>query len=458
MKNAAIFFFLASLTTTAIAAVSDKTDSQSYELHSSRHCGELARVQVQLDVGGDLKFQPGAEKADPVKMMVAARLAYDEQLVELPLRPGGIVRAVRHYDNATAELKIGPNQVQPVLRDQRRLIAVKLDGARPLLFSPAGPLSREELDLIDVPGCSAAIDQLLPVARVVPGDRWQHSERLMAGLLGLDEVRQNSAQSELTAVTDGVARIQISGRVEGIVDGAATQIELKGKYQFDTGTKHITWFGLLIKEDRKAGDVSSGLEVVARLQMQIAPLEQSPNLAEARLNGLPLEPSDPLTQLAYRSADNAWRLAHDRSWYLTTDDRDRTVFRLLDQGQRIAQCNISPLARDAAGKTLPLEQFQERIRSALGTHFGQFVQAGESVNPSKYRALRVVVRGEVSDLPIQWYYDLVTDDHGRQMVFTFTVANEFVDRFGDADMKLLRTLRFEDPAVSAKPTTATPRQ
>ena len=403
MKNAASFFFLFALASAATAAVENnvdhKADSQSYELHSARQSGDLTRVQIVLDVGGDLKFQPGAEKADPLKMMVAARLAYDEKLVEMPTRPDGIVRAIRHYDNATAELKIGPNQVQPILRPQRRLIAVKFDGTRPLLFSPEGSLSREELDLLDVPGCSAAVDQLLPAGRVAVGDHWPHSDRLMAGLLGLDEVHQNSAHSELTAVVEGVARLQISGRVEGVVDGAATQIELKGKYQFDTQTRRITWFGLLIKEDRKPGDVSSGLAVVARLQMQIAPLERSAELAETQVRGVPLEPSDPLTQLAYRSADNTWRLAHDRAWYLTTDDRDRTIFRRLDQGQRIAQCNIAPLAHDQAGKDLSLEQFQEQIRAALGTHFGQLVEAGESASRSKYRALRVVVRGEVSGTP-----------------------------------------------------------
>jgi hypothetical protein len=456
MKNAAIFFFLTFVTAAATPA-DKKSDLQSYELHSARQSGELARVQIQLDVGGDLKFQPGAEKADPVKMMVSARLAYDEKLVEMASQPGATVRAVRHYDNATAELKIGQNQFQPILRDQRRLIAVKLDGGRPLLFSPAGPLFREELDLIDVPGCSALVDQLLPVKRVATGDHWQHSDQLMAGLLGLDEVRQNSAVSELSAVADGIARMQISGRVEGSVDGAATQIELKGKYQFDTQTNRIIWFGLLIKEDRKPGDVASGMEVVARLQMRIATLEQSKELAEAKLRGLPLEPTPPLTQLACRSPSNTWLLAHDRSWYLTTDDRDRTVLRLLNQGQRIAQCNIAPLARDEAGKVLPLEQFQDRIRTALGKHFGQFVEAGESVSPSKYRALRVVVRGEVSDLPIQWYYYLIAGDHGRQVVFTFTVASELVDRFGDADQKLVRAFRFEDPAMSAKPTVL-PRQ
>ena len=313
-----------------------------------------------------------------------------------------------------------------------------------MLFSPAGSLSREELDLIDVPGCSAVIDQLLPAQAVAAGQRWKHSAELMSGMLGLDQVTENSAQSELVSVADGVARMQISGHVEGVVDGAATQVELKGKYQFDTQTNRILWFGLLIKEDRKAGDVAGGFDVVARLQMQIAPLAESPELTEASLRGMPLEPTPSLTQLAYRSAENAWRLAHDRSWYLTTDDRDRAIFRLLSQGQRIAQCNIAPWARDQVGKDVTLEQFQDQIRAALEKHFGQFVEASESVSPSKYRVLRVVAQGEASDLPIQWYYYLMTDDHGRQVVLTFTVANEFVDRFGDADRKLVRALRFEN--------------
>jgi hypothetical protein len=440
MKTTVFLLFLALVTSAAAWGADNKSGLQTYALQSARHRGDLDRVQVLLEVGGELKFKPGVQKAEPVKMTVAARLAYHEKLIQRASRQDRVTRAIRYYEDATAELKIGDKEFRPALRQQRRLVAVSVDRGGPVLFSPAGSLMREEVDLIDVPGCSALVDQLLPDRAVAPGDRWKHEDQLMAGLLGLEEVRQNSAQTVLDSVVDGIARMQLSGHVEGVVDGAATQIELKGKYHFDTQTKRIIWFGLLIKENREPGDVASGLDVVARLQMQIATLEQSEQLTEAKLQGLSLEPTPQRTQLIHRSADPAWHMTHDRSWYLTADDPVLVIFQLLDQGQRIAQCNISPRAR---GKGVTLEQFQDQIRSSLDKHFGQFVEAGESINPSQCHVLRVVVRGEVSDLPIQWYYYLVSNDQGRQVVFTFTVANESISRFDAADQKLVRTFGFD---------------
>jgi hypothetical protein len=445
MKKTA--FFLA-LVIPATAAVTHAEPQATYQFRTVRRVGDLSRVQIVQEVSGNLKFRSESDKAEPVTMTVTAKLAYDEKLLALPNQEGGPIRSVRYYDQARADLKIGDRAFQPALRDERRLIVAMIDGSPPVLFSPAGPLMREELDLVDVQGSSLEVDQLLPAQPVAVGAIWPHSDKVAAALLGLDEVSKNTLRSELVAVKDGVARMELTGGAEGTVDGAATRIELKGKYQFDIPGRRIPWLGLLIRESRKPGDVAGGLEVVARVQMQIAVLDQSPHLAPAALKDLPPEPTPQLLQLAYRSADGSWRITHDRHWYLTADERDTAILRLVEKGQRVAQCNISPLA-GAAGKDVSLEAFQNDIRAALDKHFGKFVQAGQVTSAAKYRVYRVIVAGEVKEMPIQWYYYLVTDPQGRQVVFAFTVVRDLVSRFDDADRKLVSTLRFDDLNRSA---------
>ena len=52
--------------------------------------------------------------------------------------------------------------MKPALRDEHRLITAELRGPKLTLFSPDGPLSREELDLLDIFGDSLALEGLLP--------------------------------------------------------------------------------------------------------------------------------------------------------------------------------------------------------------------------------------------------------------------------------------------------------
>jgi hypothetical protein len=93
-----------------------------------------------------------------------------------------------------------------------------------------------------------------------------------------------------------------------------------------------------------------------------------------------------------------------------------------------------------------LETFQADIQKALGKSFGEMVQAQQFPNELDYRLYRVICRGTVEDVPIQWNYYYLADRHGRQVVFAFTVEQRFLDRLNKADEQIVRTLRFLDAA------------
>jgi len=123
-------------------------------LRSRRAEGSLDRVEVALEVGGDLRMaadrQSTDEKNASIPMRAVAGLAYDERTLQ-----GGSSqppRSVRYYDRAKATIKVGEGGAQPELREERRLVGVQVDGPKTTLFSPRGPFNREELDLIDIVG------------------------------------------------------------------------------------------------------------------------------------------------------------------------------------------------------------------------------------------------------------------------------------------------------------------
>ncbi|HVC97652.1 MAG TPA: hypothetical protein VND64_28530 [Pirellulales bacterium] len=415
---------------------------EGYALRVDRKPGDTTRVEVLLEVGGDLKVVDDG-KVKSLAMSVVGKLRYHETLLAVP--PADGARSSRHYERAEAVIQIEKEKLKPVLRDARRRI-VASTGLSPTLFSPDGPLTREELDLIEVSCNSLLVDQLLPDRRVAKGDQWQHSQDLVAGLLGLDAVSQTDVTSELASIDAQTAMMDIQGKVFGAVGGVATEIELAGKYRFDRAAERVTRLAFSIKEKRSVGHVAAGLDVVARLQLHVTPIDMTAEPAHPDRQGGRLDDEPELTQLEYRQSAGKYRLEHDRRWHIMSERDDVLALRLVDRGELIAQCNLTTLPDVEPGKHPTLARFQQDIERTLGKDFGQFVAASQAVNGAGYAIYRIEVEGTVSELPIRWNYYLLADDQGHLAVFVFTVEGELVEQLGDADQAIVSTLRFTSEA------------
>lgn len=416
---------------------------KSYTLRSSRKAGDVTQVKVEMEVGGDLKVVAEG-KVKPLKMSVKGKLAYEEKLLDASTADddGIRLRSARHYDLADAEIKIEDGDGKPKLREERRLIVVDATPEQTVLFSPQGPLTREELDLVDVPGNSLWIEKLLPSKPVSIGDPWKYNDSLMASLLGLDAVSQSDVSAELKTIDDKNARLEFAGKVHGAVGGVATEIEIKGKCRYDRKQRRVAWAGLLIKENRSIGHVATGLDVVARMQIHLAPVRESKHLPEAALEGLPSDASALPLSLECRDPAGKFSFQHARGWHVMSDLSDVVTMRYVDRGDVVAQCNISSLTDAEPGKRTALAKFQQDIERSLDKSFGQFRQASESVTSNGHVIYRVVAEGTISELPIQWRYYLVSDEQGRQVVFAFTLESELAEQLGDADQELVSSLEF----------------
>ena len=408
------------------------------------------RVASSVEVGGDLTIVE-ENKVNPLKLEVVAKIDYDERMFDVQNADEGPWHSIRHYRRADASIRIENDVVKPTLTPNRRLIGVKVEKSNVTMFCPDGPLSRDELDLMDLQGNSLLLDRLLPPERVGIGDTWEHSDDLVTALLRLDAASSCDVTSKLVSVTDRVALMEAAGRVSGAVGGVSTEIQLKAKYQFSLDAKRIVWFGLLIKEKRSVGHVGPGLDVVARIQMTISQVSDSEKLSNEALQGVALTPDEALTRLTYESPAGGWQFANDRRWFITADEADKAVLRMIDRGELVAQCNVSSLPVVDAGKLTGLTKFQADVKRGLGESFGQFVGAAERPNEADYRVLHVIVDGEASEVPIRWIYHLLADAQGRQAVFVFIVEGDLIERFGRADEELMETVRLTDQTIAAVP-------
>jgi hypothetical protein len=443
------------VTSTAVA----EPPAPSVDLSESRKLDDLARVTALLEVDGHLKLKTDSTNVKKLPLNVSGKFRYEERLLELANGPpaGRAVRAVRHYDRAEASFKINRRERQASLPVDKRLIVVERRDGPVLTVSATGPLTREQLELIDIPGNSLVLGQLLPGKEIEKGQQWQIDDSVLVGMLGWDAAGQCDAKGKLSNVDGNLATIEFEAAASGSVAGVPTKVELKGKCLFDSQRRRIVWLGMALREDRDGGPAQPGFQVTARLKMTIAPLEASDTLADQYLAGLPLTADEGSRLLLFESSHAGCRLLVDRRWWVILDSGEATILRLVDNGDPVAQCNISAMPDLEPGKHVSLEEFQRDLHKALDKNFGQFIEASQSRTDEGLRVLRVTAAGSVSDVGVHWIYYLVSNEKGRRVVFVFMLQDESVEQFAATDQSLMSSFEFlarspaESPRVTERP-------
>ncbi len=312
-----------------------------------------------------------------------------------------------------------------------------------------GNLTRDELDLIDVPGNTLLLDLLLARAELKQGARWKPSDAVLAKLLCIDSIRTSAVESRITSLNAEVGEVLIEGKINGEVADVDSVIELKGKLHFDVRLRRPFALVMLIKEHRKPGNAGPGLDIVARLNLQIEPIAEFAKLNDAALAGIELAGDGSVAPLEHRSASGGFHLLYDPRWRITRDEADSVAMRLIDRGALVAQCNVSVLAKVKLTEPISLESFQKEVQHSLGKNFAAFEHAAEREHPAGYRMLHAVAHGAVSDLPIVWHYYLLIDRQGRRAALSFTMEGRLLERFGEADRLILNEFRFSETAQAA---------
>ena len=375
-KQLHVFAYITLIAAIAESAVATTAATSAVTLRSQRKVGQTDKVVVVMEVGGEFKehaAKQGQERRIP--MNGTARLTYYEKSLDAP---AGQRRSVRYYQDAKSVVTFKDGGHKPALGAEQRLVGVVVDAPTATLFSLREPFARDELEVIDILGNTLLLDDLLPDRPVSVGDAWKPARAVLAALVGLRGANQCDVKCVLKEVTDKVARVELAGSIGGPVGDTSSQIKLKGRYRFDRRTKRIDWFALVTREDRGISQVASGFDVGVRLQTTIVPGPTPPELSEAALAGLDLEPTPQRSRLAFQSPRNRWRILYDRRWNLTSDDRENARLKWIDGDTLAGQCNIASLAECDSGKLVSLEEFQADVRRALRKEF-RLVCRGQAV-------------------------------------------------------------------------------
>ncbi len=416
-------------------------------LEPQSDAGKIQRYTAAVEVQGTVRLNADGKKVTTAPLAVLANFEFDERV--LAAQNDQPQRVLRHYTQAAADIRVNNRAVKNVLRDDTRLVALDRGAESISLYSPLGPLVRDELELLRFPGEPLVWNALLPADPVEVGGSWKILDFITAALLGIDVVTASELKATYAKQDGAVAKLELAGSVAGAVAGVVTDLVVNAKASFDTRQKQFTWLAISVEEKRAIGHAQPGFETTTRVRIAAANLASSGYLTDQALEGVPLEQQAGSTLLLHKSADGGFDLLHDRRWHVMTDHREATVLRLIDNGDLIAQCNIARLPDVPAGKQLSMDAYQQEVITAIGKNFSQVVTSDIAQTDSGLRQLRVVAAGTAEEIPVQWIYYHLADDQGRAIALVYTMAARLAERFTELDRSMVDSLTLRDRPTGA---------
>jgi hypothetical protein len=425
------------------------TAAERIELREDAADSRIRKVEIELAVNGKLFPEPGPEKA--LKLEVEAAFDYTERRLAGTGRDAQALRGIRHYDLARASIQAGGQTSNVLLRQSVRLLVAQgqLDGVD--LFSPSGPLTYSEVELLRIPGDSLAIVGLLPDSAVEADESWKPAHWVVPLLTGVEAVEKHDLVCRLASVSSVEAVITFTGDVTGATVGAASALHIEGRAVYDRKQNLVTRLELTQTEKRSIGAVSPGLDVAAKTVLTRSLVARPARLTDDDLAGLSLEANEANRLLMFDAPAWNTRFYHDRRWHLFHQTSESALLRLLDGGGLITQCNIKKLPDAEPGQHVSEEQFLADIERTLGKNFGRIEQTEKLKLKDNLFVFRVIVSGTVERRnaknepepgPMQWNYYLVAHADGRQIAFVFSLDPRQAEELENRDLAIVAGLEF----------------
>jgi hypothetical protein len=416
--------------------------------------GETAVVSLTFRAEGNLVV-PQAQQKDKSQSFVAqGRIEFEEKVLTTQAgdtnnsaesTQAASLKSLRFYTASSLESLVENKKVTRQLREPVRLIVAELRNSRPFLFSPAAPLTLEEYELIDADASldSLVIGKLLSADPVAVGETWRPTSEAVAAVFNLTHVGNNQLQLKLDKVDSATATISVSGHIEGICSGTATQRSYSGKLMFDRKQMKLTQADINHREERKAGPLGNALDVRASYQFRRKPDAPVAQLNDETLKKVPTSPNPATELVMYVQPDGRFRFYAGRGWFVTMSHPQAAILRLIENGEFVSECHVLAAPTVAAGTHMKAEEFRTQVQQALGKQFQQIVQEGEAPAPQDHWSYRVVAAGNANGQPAIWIYNLVAGPQGQQLVFIFRIHASQFDNFGVKDLALVGTIEFE---------------
>ncbi len=276
------------------------------------------RVSVRVELAGSLTVpDPKETSPKPVRVTGQSAIEYDERVLT-PGKNGGVEKTVRQYRRIEFQRSVGGQPQAGTLRPEVRRLVVLRQEQMEVPFSPDGPLTWNEIDLVRTDVFTPALAGLLPEQAIRAGDGWTATDAVVRELTDLERIDDGKLACKLEEVTTvngrRYARVGFAGAVRGVNEDGPNRQQLEGYLLFDLESAHVSYLSLqgtstlLDKEGKPLGQVTGRFTLTRQAHVR------SKELADEALRGVALGPDDTNTLLLYDNPELGLRLLHPRSW------------------------------------------------------------------------------------------------------------------------------------------------
>lgn len=280
--------------------------------------GYAYTVKTRLDLKGQLTRPSGKERPmPPIPVTGRSAIDYDERV--LSLDKGQVDKTIRFFRRVDFERKVGDQQQTAQIRPEARRVVLLRHGTTEIPFSPDGPMTWNELDVVRTDVFTPALTGLLPDKEVRPGDRWPASAAAVQELTDLEVIDEGRLECRLEGVVTlekrRHARVSFSGTVRGPDEDGVTRHRLEGFLYFDLESNHLSYLSL----QGVASPLKDGQEV-GRLEGQFVLTRQAHTrareLSPEAVAGLTLRETEETTRLLFENTELGVRFLYPRRWRL----------------------------------------------------------------------------------------------------------------------------------------------
>lgn len=345
------------------------------------------------------------------------------------------ISALRVFDLAGTETIVGQDH-RTAIRLPRNRAKIRIYGRDNQLvsFCDKELLSRNELDLIQMPFDPLALQHVLPLGKVAVEETWNTDAWVMPMLTGIETAIDQSATCTLKSLTPEQAVITFTGKIEGAVRGSAANVTYSGQLSLDRNSGLITSFKGQQKEKRTAGPVSPGLDITANVTWTQAKTSTRSVTIDA------ITPDPKLEQLQFTTPQRL-SFRHSREWHLFHQTGSVTMLRQIRNGELISQCNISTQVTVPPNKFTPDEEFRRDVLNSVSDREGELISEKTIRQDDAWRIRHIRTKGAAEKETIFWDHYLCSAASGEQFTLLFSHLESDQSEFGPEAKELLATLR-----------------
>lgn len=438
MKSVSAFY----LAMIAMAPVSLLAAEDSVRLAASLNSSATTEVEYQIDISGQI-ITPSPEGPNSFPLTSNGEFRFLQSLAAMTQRGPTAIAGIRLFESASTETTVSKEHVTEVaLPNAYKSIQVRGSGNRLTAYNSNYLLTRQHLDLIQMPFDPMAVNAILPGGSIEVGDKWNTEAWLMPMLTGLETAIDQSATCSLKSVESNVAVIYFTGKISGAVHGSASNVGYSGELTLDLKRGIITSFKGQQKEKRTPGPVSPGLNITANIRWEQSETKQSIPKPSIKTEYPPAEKLQLVFQTPLRL-----QLKHSREWHIFHETPAVTMLRQIRNGSLVSQCNISAAITVPPKQHTPDKEFRNDVQNSVSERKGKIVAEDTVIDDSDWRVRHIEAIGDASGSVIKWDYYLCSATTGEQFSIVFSHSESDDSEFGNEAMTILKTLKLVQKTV-----------